>query len=401
MQTRSHSFVSSNSLWIKFGCYLLVVAMIIPLLQHHVAIFGYFGLGGLFVNDSLGMASNLLLFAQGEDIKYTGILGVLFIYYPSYYFGGLYNLVINCTMLSLATLFFLKTLFATGICATKRHISFLFFIVIANFYIIEVLFYPNKEIPLIFLTNVFLYYAIIQKAKLVSFVILLLSLLVRDAHGIMLLLIYSFIFFAPHLIVRHPIRILFVIFSLFCLISIRIISELQLLGDFNYILDRNIALANNPDSALSDSILNTLPSYVSFPIKVFNNAVGSALRPQFFDSNDRLYLHGIGLWQLGLVILFGGMTWLYLLFKARITTEAISIGFSILLAFLVVSAGSYTQARYLLPFIYWLAVVPIIYIRLTFLIGMVSTLTLITLALSVLGYGAPIPLGIDVDPMFY
>jgi hypothetical protein len=389
--------------YIASFAYLVVLAVLaLPFVQYHVSAIGYLGVGGLFVNDTLGMESNLLRFAKGDDINYLGIIGVLLLYYPSYYLGNIFNLIINLVMLFVAANYFIKTLLHFRICVNKNIILLLNIAVIFNFYLYEILLYPNKEIPLIALTNAFLYYSLAKKNKLLIISSILAALLVRDGHGLILAATYFIILLFQSIIYKTPIKILLFIYLLLSFVSIKILAELNILGDYNYILNRNIDLVNNSESVLSGSILNTLPNYLSFPIKVFNHFAGSALRPQYFDINNRLYLHGVGLWQNGLIIFIGMIgCFKVLLNPLKYNRNFILIAFVILLALLMVSAGSYTQARYLFPYIFWLLFFSLYIFRIDVLVISTLMIIIISALLIYTGYGSQVPTGIDIAPIPY
>ncbi len=392
----------TKSRLIKFSYVLFTALLIFPLFQYHVSIFGYIGVAGLFVNDTLGLASNLEIFARGEDLNYLGILGVLLLYYPSYYIGNLFNLLINVSLLLISAHYFLKTLKCMDIDISQKKLTIIFVFIVFNFYLLEVLLYPNKEIPLIALTNMFFYQAIIRNNKALIFAIIIAALLIRDGHGVILAATYLLILFAKPVVLSRPILVLLSIFCFFSFISIKLIAELDFLGEYNYVLQRNINLVENPDSVLSNSILNDLPSYIAFPTKVFNHFIGSVLRPQFFDLNSRLYLHGIGLWQNGLAIFLGIIFSFKILLKSsEFKSDIILAAFSVVFCLLVVSAGSYTQARYLLPYIFWLVVFPIYFLRTDTLLIFSLSCIVFSILLFLTGYGSQIPLGIDVAPVPY
>jgi hypothetical protein len=360
------------------------------------------GGGGLFVMDALGLQENIALFESGVDGNYLGILGVLTLYSPSYYFGNAYCYIVNVCLLSFAAFFFLKTILTLGIKLGFERVYLIFAIVICNFYLLEVLFYPNKEIPLIFLTNAFIYYVIVRQNTLLVLMILLLSFLIRDGHGVILTLTYFAITFFRVTLTKHPLWILFFVFILFSILSLDLIAGLDILGDYNYVLTRNINLASNPDSVLSESILTGLPSYFAFPIKVFNHFVGSVLRPQIIDGNDRLYFSGVALWQNGMIIFLGMSSWLFILYHSKKWGDNVMIiGVTLTLGLLLISAGSYTQARYLMPYMFWLTAGFVMTLKLHQIV--VASLALLILAafLFFMGYGSLIPIGVDIDKIPY
>jgi hypothetical protein len=382
-------YVFKNSLKI-FACLLITVSFCVPFIQNHVTIFGYQGFGGMFVNDSLGMEDTLRRFVEDPDGVFSTVYGVMFLYSPSYYLSHVYNLIVNLLLLTFAANFFLKTLSELDIKLSPRKIMLIMTIVVFNFYILEVLYFPNKEIPLILLTNAFLYYFIVQRRTVIVFSILVLTLFIRDGHGLVLTLtFFSLTFFRGYLL-RKPYFFLLSIFILFSILSIDVIESIGILGDYNYILARNVSLATDADG----SLLTGAPVYISYALKVVNHYISSAVRPQFIDLNDRIYIVGIGLWQNGVVIFLGISSWLYLI-RQQENYKIVAIGVAIILGMLFISVGTFTQPRYMMPYIFWLTTGFVFLLDLKKILILVLGIFLVSVLFTLLNLGVPIPLGID------
>ena len=396
-ENNSKKYLLGNAIKI-FCCLLVIGSFFILLFQNHVAIFGHIGFGGLFVNDTLGMEENLKRFAEDSDGNFTGIYGVMLLYYPSFYLTRAYTLFVNVTFLIFAAIYFLETLFKLRVRLSLEKVILIFVIILSNLYILQVLYFPNKEIPLILLTNLFLYHFVINKKYTLIFIIILITLFIRDGHALILTLTFILATLFNEFIKRKPIVFLILILALFSILSLEVIGSIGILGEYNYILDRNLDLANNPDSVVSSSILNTVPVYIAYPMKVINHFISSAIRPQFIDINNRVYVAGLGLWQNGIIILLGISSWIHLI-RRNENSNIVIIGAIIILGLLLISVGSFTQPRYMMPYIFWLAAGIVLILDIKKIIIFVLIIFLISLLFLFLNLGVPvIPEGFDLHP---
>jgi len=374
----------------------LIAAPAITLFQYHVGLFGYMGFGGLFVNDAVAMHRTINEILCGAEIDSRTIFGVYFIYSPSFYLGPIYNYIINCGMLIAATLVFNQLVNEISPNLSRSRFIFSLFLVFSNLYLLSILLHPNKEIPLILLTNSFVYFAICKRNILSTVVIITLVALFRDAYAIILLIACFFLWpkVILHAFKRNPKLIYILIIILLSLFDLRAIVKLNLLGNYSYILERNI---NYGDSL--DSILGRLPIFLHFPLKLLNNSVSSALRPQFIDLNDRIYVVGIGLWQFGIILSLGISSIVAFYWKNRRPVGSYSkVLLFVVLSLLSVSFGSFTQARYMMPSIYLLTLVVARNFRTDLFIIAVGIIFFLGILLFFLGLGVSVPLGIDSYP---
>jgi len=280
---------------------------------------------------------------------------------------------------------------------TRSQVYAVFFTVILNFYIVGVMFHPNKEIPLIFLTNIFVYYALIKNKLLLPLLVVAIVATFRDAYGLILLLsLFALnIKFINEAFNRRPCSTSIAVIIFFSFVGLSQIAKLNLIPAYNYILERNIAIGNN-----SGSILNELPTYILFILKLINNVLSSALKPQFIDINNRFNFIGIGLWQFGVTLMLGVLSWLYLLRRNHDRRNVSKLVLLILVCLLFVSFGSITQPRYLMPYIFWLAAGFVSILKFDVILIVYLGIVLFSAILSFLGLGALIPGGIDVYPYF-
>jgi hypothetical protein len=318
------------------------------LLQTHLPIFGYMGLSGFFVADTLAMQSSLFEFVQDDSVKSVGTFGVYIVYYMSYYFGNLYNLLVNILFLLISSYYFYKICEVLNVSEKNRCIASGF--VYSNLYLISVLFHPNKEISLIMLTNIYIYIILSNANLIYCFVVGLLAAMVRDAYGVSLILLLLIIYIDKYLkgaFTRNYFPTSIAMLAIFSLVTIDFVTLFPV-GDLLLgIISRNVEYGESLDSMLSG-----LPSYLGFLLKVVNNYASGALRPQLLDINLRLNIVGIGLWQLGLLVLIG----LPSTFKIRDSDNKLhkewgQISIFSMFILCVISFGSFTQPRYMFPLI--------------------------------------------------
>ncbi len=373
---------------------LVLISLIIPLVQFHVTLLGYFGVGGLFVNDTVGMASSLRGFIDGdEDTSYRTVIGVMMLYWPSIYFGFMYSLAINIMLLIGSAICFGKTCSKIGIKLEKDKRIALIAMVICNFYIMGCLMHPNKEIPLIFLTNLFIYFTLANPNRPISVALIIAAFLIRDGHGAILAISYGAFLFRQ-LISRHFYKFLIGVVILLSTFSVKDISSIGILGDFDYVLQRNVDIGDAVESILSE-----VPSAAVYSLKLFNNTFTSAFRPQLIDGLGRLYFIGIGLWQFGLILFAGIVFWCFTSLKnSPNDLNMSSISIYIIIALLIVSASAITQPRYMIPYIFWLSTGFVSLLNLRGSIIYTVFIFISVLLISALGYGAPIGFGIDIYP---
>jgi len=374
---------------------LILLFGMIASFQFHVEVIGYFGFGGLFVSDTIGMQSTINSIAQGASINYRTILGVVLLYYPSYWFGALYSYSINSILLYFSCHFFIKALPALELNLSRPKIYFVLLAVIANFYIISIILHPNKEIPLIFLTNAFIYYAAVKEKILLPLAIIFISATFRDGYGFILLLtlIALNMKIVTSAFYRRPYLVLSSFFIFLALFTIENLIYLNILPDIAYVFQRNVSYASQ-----FNSLLNQLPSYLAYTLKFANNLASAALRPQFFDVNGRAYIVGIGMWQFGVICLIGVFAWMHSIRGKHVNINVSKVALAILICLLLISSGSFTQPRYLMPYIFWLSMGFISIFRFHDILMLFILLFIFSQVFILLGLGFGLTTGIDIYP---
>ncbi len=303
------------------------------------------GFSGTQVPDALSL-TNSVHFAWTVDLaripNIRTFLGTVLVYFPITKFGDDYAAMVNIVMLALASSLFNSTLRKTGL----KNVTWMWFgataLVSSNFYVIFCIFYPNKEIPLVFLTCLFLRSAIFGNwplAALLTFV----CFWFRDGYGLVLAIVLSV------LIVR----------SLANAPAALAVSTLFLLGfvafPITYLSGVDSALQRNVElgSLISGHRLTAFGDVFAYFARLTGNALNLGIRPQILDVNGNVYLLGLGYWQFGLVLIAGLLASIRLIWSRDLPISILS--FAILLCMFGISYGSFVQPRYMMPMIFPLA----------------------------------------------
>ncbi len=367
-----------------------LLSLVIPCIQLHIEYMGYFGIGGVFVNDTNSYWTNLKSFSiDGGGGKYTSILGVLILFYPVLFLGSIYCLLTNVFLLLASFILFYKTLNQFGYKLSEDKFLTILFLVYFNFYIWGILFYPNKEIPLIFLTNLFIF-LLINKKYFLNFLLIILIFFFRDAYSfICLISLVLFLVFNKYY-KENPFKfILFtVLFMMF--FSLKALSQYGLLNNYQYVIDRNLDLEN------VDKLAFNFPYFIQYLISLFNNAFGYSMRAQFYEHQFRFYFHGFGLWQFATTLALGIISWLKIL-KNKKYSKLFNIPFFLFLSLILLASGSYPQPRYMFPFIFWLAFGICINFSIINVFKLYFFILIVSLLISIFIFPLQVPVGIDVD----
>jgi phosphatidylserine synthase len=174
--------------------------------------------------------------------------------------------------------------------------------------------------------------------------------------------------------------------------SLKDLSKLQILSNYQYVVDRNI------NYEVDTKFAANLPYYISYLINLFNNSVVYAVRAQLFDLEYRLYFHGIGIWQFAVVLTSAFFFWIKILKNQYFRKNKIfHIGLIIILSYLFLSTSTYPQVRYMMPFIFWLVVPIFLYLDLRDVILLFYLFLIIAIFIIFLGLSHKPGTGIDID----
>jgi len=385
--------MQSNKHLIRFGLILISISFIVPLIQYHIERIGHIGISAVFINDTKSYWENIIRYHDGyDDGKYYTLIGVLILYYPSYYLGWLYCYLTNFFLLLLSSLYFLKTINFWNFKFSNDKVISTFILVIFNFYLWGILFFPNKEIPLIFLTNFLIYTLVAKKNKIIPLGIVILIFFFRDGFSFILFSVLIMIWTLRKSLIKHPVKFLSTLMFFLMFFSLKTLSSLGILSDYTYVIDRNIQYGSESSYAFN------LPYYISYVINLLNNSIGYSFRAQLFDVNNRLYFHGIGLWQVAVVSSIGLISWTKVaLFTRYKDPNRVIIGLIIITSYLLLCTSSYPQARYLMPFCFWLSAAVFFYLDFRSVVFIFILIFILAVALIILGFSHEPGLGIDID----
>lgn len=320
---------------------LIFSSFIIFLIQSNVDQMSNIGLGGLFVPDSISLANSVELYWNVEDRsweKWRAILGVVIVYYLGGIFGQLGYAVINIFLLSSSFILVVKSVKRNAITSP---LNFSMLAVLSNFYLIEVLLFPNKEIPLIFLTSLYAWLLISKKNIIWVFVSIIFVFLIRDGYAIILFAATIFIYLFENF---HGKKILVILSLMTILMSLVPIAVFQ---GIDTSLSRNVAVGEIIISKYDDFINGQFGYF----FKIIGNTFNLATRPQFVDCSSNFHLLSIGYWQFGILIIAGIVWAIKSLFEDEIDSKRLAV--LILIVLIGISYSSFVQPRYLMPMIYF------------------------------------------------
>uniref|UniRef100_UPI0040474EE6 hypothetical protein n=1 Tax=Algoriphagus sp. TaxID=1872435 RepID=UPI0040474EE6 len=379
---------------INFCLILLFISIFIPLIQYHIQFFGYFGISGVFVNDTQSYWGNLVRFHDGVEDNYYTLIGVLVLYYPAYYFGWIYCYLINFTLLFLSCNYFLKTTKILDLRLSNSKLISIYLLIVFNFYLWGILFFPNKEIPLIFLTNLLIYLITTKKKFVFQIFIIFLIFFFRDGFAFILMVSILAVNFFKKRLLDNPFKYLFFFISFLMFFSLETLSALGFLGDYQYVIDRNIAYESESRFA------SNLPYFLSFLINLFNNSIIYAFRAQLFDLDYRFYFHGIGLWQFAVLLSLGLFSFIFILKKINYNIDnssLFSIAYIVIISYILLCTSSYPQVRYMMPFVFWLSTASLFFLDLKKVILIFIFLFFIAIFLILIGLSHRLGSGLDID----
>ncbi|WEK03794.1 MAG: hypothetical protein P0Y65_16600 [Candidatus Devosia phytovorans] len=303
------------------------------------------GFSGFTVPDAISLERSVHLAWRSNWSHIPNIstfLGTVLVYYPIILFGKAYALVANITLLALSAVLFNATLHrVAGSQYSGRIWLVALTMVSTNFYIISCLPYPNKEIPLIFLTSVNLL-ALVGGRWYLAGLSIFLSFWFRDGFALILGMV------AVVLICR---RFAFVsggmIATLF-LIMLLIAFPITELAGVDRTLQRNVEIG----AEIAGDKFSALGDIIAYGSRLVGNAVNLGLRPQVVDVQGGLYLLGIGYWQFGIILLAGLIWGVKNIFSSNVAKGCLAL--TIMVSLLGISYGTFVQPRYMMPMIFLL-----------------------------------------------
>lgn len=268
----------------------------------------------------------------------------MLLYYPIMILGDSFALVTNVTLLALAAVSFNETIlrYRGGAGGSAAIWVWGVILVSTNIYIVSCLAYPNKEIPLIFLSSVTIL-ALLRGHWLLAGLCIFLSYWFRDGYALILAMV------AVVLVCR---RFLFVsggVIAVLFLGLLLVAFPIQDVAGVHGSLGRNVAIGD----VVAGDKFSALGDVFAYGMRFIGNAINLGLRPQFFDLRGDIYVLGIGYWQFG-VVLLSGLCWsTRSLFSGDNARGGLAVAIVVTLA--GVSYGTFVQPRYMMPLVFILS----------------------------------------------
>lgn len=309
------------------------------LLQNNIELLREVGVTGLFVPDAVALRDTAKVFWEIRfDLNATWrpIIGVMLLYGVGVFWGALAVCGLNILLIVIAAYYFLKVI--KFLVNDDRYLLLIFFFVmisvVGNIYLIEVMAFPNKEIPLMAITNAYMYHLTVRRNYILALVLSFIAITFRDGYGLILIGCMGVVWGLQN---RPTNARVVLVASIAAILSLFPISNFV---EFSSILERNTEVS------LESS------GYFSYFSKLVYNTVSLGLLNSFKAEDGRLYLLNVGFWQFG-VFIISGVLWA-LKGSLRETTEVENnISMIIIITLLGISYGSYIQPRYLMPLLYF------------------------------------------------
>lgn len=325
----------------------LLCAYVGSLLQMNAESLARLDFSGLFVSDAMSLENSVRLAWRLDWHNWPNLMtfvGAAFLYFPIVVFGAAAAATINILLLLAAALFFLASVNRIFGEDRSRSIFYVALLcVFGNLYIIEVINFPNKEIPLIFLTNAVVYFAICRGNFVIPLLATVISYFFRDGFLFILALMLMLAIF--RLYINRPAAVVALV-GMTVLFSILPIADI---ASFSAALDRNAGIGQN----LIGERFSALGDTLSYIARIAGNTANLGLRPQFADETGGFYVLALGYWQFG-VVLLSGVLWALKTAWAPDARKG-ALAMLLLVALLGVSYSSYVQPRYMMPLIFWLS----------------------------------------------
>ena len=314
------------------------------LIQNNIEFLRDARISGFFVPDAVALKDLVLIYWETRpelDVTWIPIIGVMLLYVEGWFFGSLSVCFVNVILIVVATGYFFKLMEEF---VNKKEYFLLIFVfvlvsVVGNGYLIEVMVFPNKEIPLLAITNAFVYYLLVRRNYFVATILSLVALAFRDGFGLILICCLLAVWF----LLGRSVRVrVFLLLSVVMLLILFPVSELV---GFGNIFERNINAAFEIDAGVnSNGYLGRL-TYNVFSLGVLNS---------FITDHGYIDILSFGYWQFG-VFVISGVFWAVKRILTAGGDAEVGISVVIIIAILCVSYGSYIQPRYMMPLFYFLA----------------------------------------------
>jgi hypothetical protein len=312
-------------------------------LQDYSATWQQFGITGLFIPDAVSLRETTGVYVNLRpdiDVTWRPLLGVMFLYQIGVFGGTVSICLVNLLLLVVAAYYFFKVL--EQVCDDDLYYLLLVFVfslisVVANIYIVEAMAFPNKEIPLLAISNAYIYYAVIKKNIFLPSVLCLFAIAFRDGYG---LILFGCLFVIWFLRERSP-KVRVVTFAFIAIVLA--LFSIENFAKVSEIVARNVEIGK-----LSGA------ETIGYLGRLKYNVLSLGLLNTFITDDGRVYLLNIGFWGLG-VFIISGVFWA--IKSSLLSANEMETGIStvILISVLCLAYGTFVQPRYLMPLLFFLS----------------------------------------------
>jgi hypothetical protein len=361
---------------------ILIFCSVVFFLQKNALFLSGIGVSGLFVPDAVSLRDTVVAFWNvGDDERtwdsWRTLYGVVVLFYPGYIMGSIGYAFVNVILIFSSISLALKTFeghFGIG-SHNKLYLITLLFLM-SNFYISSIIYFPNKELPLIFIISLYLYSLTKNSGYVFPILLSALAFTIRDGFGIILFLNVFFIAFIKlKKNVHFYVLVLFAIMALF---------PLELISGVDHSIDRSLDLGRIYANELS--VYNG-----GYVFSLLGTIFNLSLRPQFWAVDSGLYLIQFGFFKLGILLVFGLVWSLANLNSSSNILKTFACTF--IFCLICVSKSPYIQPRYMFPFYCWL-LLPFILLSVRTKYVMTCVILFIAVLMAVLGFLPPLQSGI-------
>ncbi|MDH2917881.1 MAG: hypothetical protein PXX73_01610 [Sideroxydans sp.] len=341
-----------------------MAALLGYVLQSNVDQLHHIGIDGVFVPDTVALRNTVEVYWWLQppiDSTWQPIIGVMRLYWAGLLWGSWAICVVNIGLMFVATYYFLKLLrlVLTDESAFLKIAATVLLLIAANVYLIEVMAFPNKEIPLLAISNAYMYYLFVRKSYAGAVLISLIAFIFRDGYGVILLICAGLVWLLSNQSRNMRILVLGILLAMLAFIPISLFVEL------GNVISRNTALGTQS---------STTYGVVTYFQHLKYNLVSLSMLNSFVTNKDSLYLLNIGYWQLGVLVLTGA-SWAIRQILFEDNQLDVGIAIVIVVAILAISYSSFIQPRYLMPLMYFLALGCVRHIRTSVTILLIALIT--------------------------
>lgn len=327
------------------------ISTVVCVLQNYAPYNSFYD--GLFIPDVISMSQSLDAFQDTQYSLYlliASIPGIAALYTPAWLIHPAMSFGINLVLMYFSTRLIGSIFVRTH---TSRKVAYI--ALLCNPYIFLAMSGPNKEIPLLFLTLLFVRNVIFHErwwfvsCSLVAVCIFLF----RDGYGALLLIMVLILWlfnrsFRPFLIVS------LVALPVMMIVSNVVTSFIPFLARNRMAIETINAAADSGLIKLGSSASGANPvlEIVMLFLRTIYNLLTMAFFPQFLTTDGAFYVLGIGYWVYGVSILSAVISCILLLIKrwhSNYTNIDSKISCIVLYCTIALSISIFIQPRYLMP----------------------------------------------------